>query len=130
MTLMSGAVAAPRLLTLCGLYVLVLSCGEQSDSVGAEGRVRGTAQALSHSGIAGVGGQPNPGGSGGSQCVRRAAVDSLPDGVDEDCDGRVDEECDYRPSDCPRGYRLIEGTSGNDVLQGTSGADCIYGYGG
>src|SRR4051794_28607205 len=113
MSLSYGAAVAPRLVALCGLYALVLSCGEQTDSVD---RVRATSLALSKPG--GAGAQSSSGGVGGSACVRKAAIDSLPDGVDEDCDGRVDEECDFRPSDCPPGYRVIEGTSGNDVLQG------------
>lgn len=31
-------------------------------------------------------------------------------------------------ADCPAGYRIIRGTSGNDVLNGTSGKDCILGF--
>ena len=63
-------------------------------------------------------------------CVRVDTIDSLPDRIDEDCDGRIDEDADAKRSDCPRGVHVIEGTRGNDVLHGTSGRDCILGYGG
>lgn len=33
-------------------------------------------------------------------------------------------------SDCPAGYNVIQGTSGNDTIDGTSGNDCIFGWGG
>jgi hypothetical protein len=98
------------LLTLCGL---LLSCREDS--------VRDRQSALSANALS---------GDAGATCIPLDTVDSLPDGVDEDCDGEVDEDVDFRPSSCPAGSNVIEGTRGNDVLNGTSGADCILGYGG
>jgi hypothetical protein len=58
------------------------------------------------------------------------SADTVPDGVDEDCDGKVDEDVDATRARCPRGMRVIEGTRGNDTLRGTAGRDCILGYGG
>lgn len=70
-------------------------------------------------------------GSGGSAgCVPRDTQDTVPDRVDEDCDGRIDENVEGSRANCPSGTRVIEGTRGNDVLKGTSGRDCILGYGG
>jgi len=57
-------------------------------------------------------------------------ADTLPDGIDEDCDGKIDEDVDATRARCPKGTRIIEGTRGNDTLHGTSGRDCILGYGG
>ena len=131
MTLRWRAVPAPRRLALCSLYVLLLSCGERSDSR-AHSLVGSVYEALT----SGASGGPAPTAfdagtaSQTSQCVQRDAIDSVPDGVDEDCDGRVDENVTHRPSDCPAGYAVIQGTKGNDVLVGTNGADCILGYGG
>jgi hypothetical protein len=56
--------------------------------------------------------------------------DTLPDRIDEDCDGKIDEDVDATRASCPRGMRIIEGTRGDDVIHGTSGRDCILGYGG
>jgi hypothetical protein len=63
-------------------------------------------------------------------CMAVDTADTVPDGVDEDCDGKVDENVDATRARCPRGMRVIEGTRGNDTLHGTSGRDCILGYGG
>ncbi|HKU37568.1 MAG TPA: calcium-binding protein [Polyangiales bacterium] len=58
------------------------------------------------------------------------SADTVPDHVDEDCDGVIDEDVDATRARCPRGYRIIEGTRGNDTLRGTWDRDCILGYGG
>jgi hypothetical protein len=63
-------------------------------------------------------------------CMAVDTADTVPDGVDEDCDGKVDENVDATRARCPKGMRVIEGTRGNDTLRGTSGRDCILGYGG
>jgi len=63
-------------------------------------------------------------------CAQVDSIDSMPDGLDEDCDGKIDEDVDYRPKNCPVGSKIIQGTRGNDVINGTSKADCILGYGG
>jgi hypothetical protein len=57
-------------------------------------------------------------------------ADTVPDRIDEDCDGKIDENVDATKAKCPWGTRIIEGTRGNDTLRGTSGRDCILGYGG
>jgi len=57
-------------------------------------------------------------------------ADTTCDGDDDDCDGALDEDCDFGPSDCPAGTRVITGTAGCDWLWGTSGRDCLLGYGG
>jgi hypothetical protein len=63
-------------------------------------------------------------------CMAVDTADTVPDGVDEDCDGKVDENVDATRARCPKGMRVIEGTRGNDTLHGTPGRDCILGYGG
>jgi hypothetical protein len=63
-------------------------------------------------------------------CMAVDSADTVPDGIDEDCDGKVDENVDATRARCPKGMRVIEGTRGNDTLRGTSGRDCILGYGG
>src|SRR4051812_10909208 len=63
-------------------------------------------------------------------CAQVDSIDSMPDGKDEDCDGKIDEDVDYRTKNCPVGSHIIQGTRGNDVINGTSKADCILGYGG
>src|SRR3982751_3675947 len=63
-------------------------------------------------------------------CMAVDTADTMPDGIDEDCDGKIDENVDATRARCPRGTRIIEGTRGNDTLHGTSGRDCILGYGG
>jgi hypothetical protein len=63
-------------------------------------------------------------------CVPVDTKDTVPDRIDEDCDGRIDEDVDATRADCPRDMHVIEGTRGNDTLHGTSGRDCILGYGG
>ncbi len=67
---------------------------------------------------------------GGATCIKVSSIDSLPDLIDEDCDGKVDEDADYDRGDCPPLSHIIEGTAGDDVLKGTTGRDCILGYGG
>jgi hypothetical protein len=57
-------------------------------------------------------------------------LDSLPDGIDEDCDGAIDEDADFNKKMCPPGTNIILGTAGDDMLQGTNKADCILGFGG
>lgn len=49
---------------------------------------------------------------------------------DEDCDGFVDEDCDFGPADCPAGSNVVLGTPGADHIVGSAGCDCILGYGG
>src|ERR1700741_5120423 len=63
-------------------------------------------------------------------CTAVDTADTVPDGIDEDCDGKVDENVDATRARCPKGMRVIEGTRGDDTLHGTSGRDCILGYGG
>jgi hypothetical protein len=63
-------------------------------------------------------------------CVPVDTKDTVPDHIDEDCDGRIDEDVDATRASCPRGMNIIEGTRGDDVIHGTSGRDCILGYGG
>jgi RTX calcium-binding nonapeptide repeat (4 copies) len=70
------------------------------------------------------------GSSENALCSPVDTIDSVPDGKDEDCDGKVDEDVDYRKINCPLGTKIIQGTRGNDTITGTSGADCILGYGG
>src|SRR5262245_2295772 len=67
---------------------------------------------------------------GGATCKAVDTADTVPDGFDEDCDGKIDEDVDATRARCPRGARVIEGTRGNDTLRGTPGRDCILGYGG
>jgi hypothetical protein len=66
----------------------------------------------------------------GAACTPVDSADTVPDRIDEDCDGRVDENVDATRARCPRGARVIVGTRGDDTLRGTSGRDCIFGYGG
>jgi hypothetical protein len=70
------------------------------------------------------------GGAGGGACSRKDTQDTTCNGVDDDCDGVLDEDCDFGPAQCPAGYNIIVGTYKNDVLTGTSRRDCILGYGG
>ena len=65
-----------------------------------------------------------------SDCVPVDSADTVPDRIDEDCDGEIDEDVEASRANCPRGVRVIEGTRGDDVLHGTHGRDCILGYGG
>jgi hypothetical protein len=68
--------------------------------------------------------------SAAAPCVPKDASDTLPDQIDEDCDGKIDEDADATRASCPWGTRIIEGTRGDDLLRGTRGRDCILGYGG
>jgi hypothetical protein len=79
--------------------------------------------ALTRNGLTGAAGSA-------AACVAVDTKDTLPDRIDEDCDGRIDEDVDATRASCPRGMRIIEGTRGDDVIHGTSGRDCILGYGG
>jgi hypothetical protein len=69
-------------------------------------------------------------GSGTPGCNASDTADTTCNGVDDDCDGDLDENCDFNPSSCPAGYRRIIGTAGDDTLIGTLHRDCIVGYGG
>lgn len=63
-------------------------------------------------------------------CASSDSLDSMCDLVDEDCDGFVDEDCDFGPANCPTGSRVVLGTPGDDTLVGSDGPDCMLGYGG
>jgi hypothetical protein len=73
------------------------------------------------------------GGGAGQQastCSPVDIADTVCDGIDEDCDGKIDEDCDFGPANCPPGTRILLGTRGDDVLIGTQFRDCILGFGG
>jgi hypothetical protein len=76
--------------------------------------------------------EPNLVGAAGAtaSCVPVDTIDSVPDHIDEDCDGRIDEDVDATRANCPFGTHIIEGTRNSDTLRGTSARDCILGYGG
>src|SRR5688500_14994919 len=61
----------------------------------------------------------------GASCMAVDTADTVPDRIDEDCDGKIDEDVDATRARCPRYVRIIEGTRGADTLRGTSGRDCI-----
>lgn len=63
-------------------------------------------------------------------CIAVDALDSLSDQRDEDCDGLIDEDADFYPSQCPAGTNIVEGSAGADDIAGSAGPDCILGYGG
>src|SRR5262245_54197716 len=75
-------------------------------------------------------GAAGSGSGGGGTCRPRDTADTTCDAVDDDCDGRLDEDCDFGPLQCPAGTRVLAGTRGDDMLVGTQGRDCILGYGG
>ncbi len=81
---------------------------------------------LESDGAAGV----DVGGDVELACEPSDGADTTCNGVDDDCDGTLDEDCDFGPADCPAGTNVIVGDHGRDWLWGTSGRDCILGYGG
>lgn len=75
-------------------------------------------------------GEPSLSAGALTTCDAIDDADTTCDGRDDDCDGELDEDCDFGPSDCPAGTHVIAGSAGCDWLWGTSGRDCILGYGG
>jgi hypothetical protein len=77
-----------------------------------------------------VGPATNALSAGTTTCVPLDTLDTVPDGVDDNCDGVVNSGTFPNHVSCPYGSHIILGTNGDDVLHGTSGRDCIFGYGG
>jgi hypothetical protein len=65
-----------------------------------------------------------------ASCAAVDDADTTCDVADDDCDGALDEDCEFGPADCPPGARVIAGDHGSNWLWGRSGRDCILGYGG
>jgi hypothetical protein len=93
-------------------------------------KVAGAEQALLQAAAGNLAAGAAAPGSAAVGCVPVDTHDSLPDRIDEDCDGRIDEDVDATKASCPFGFHIVEGTRGDDVLVGTPGRDCILGYGG
>ena len=104
-----------------GVGLLILSAG--GGGCAADKTDSGTAVDVETSALRGGAGHHG-------SCRSRDDEDTTCNGVDDDCDGILDEDCDFGPAQCPAGYNIIVGTNRNDILIGTHGRDCILGYGG
>src|SRR3989442_1479796 len=81
----------------------------------------GTGDSAVADGAAGDAAAPDSGSPSGCQPV--SWNDTTCDGRDDNCNGQLDEDCDFGPANCPAGSTLIEGTAGDDWLVGTPGND-------
>lgn len=103
---------------LFAIALLTVACSSSVESPEGDPDVLGSA-------LGGSAGQGAP-----ATCAPVDVVDTVCDGSDEDCDGSVDEDCDFDAADCPDGYNVIRGTRDGDTLVGTVHDDCIVGFGG
>jgi hypothetical protein len=117
----------PKLLSVLVLVSCAVGCAHRSE----EPRAVAQGAALSQSDADGsVSGTRAPDGGGPAVCVPVSSIDTTCDRRDDNCNGQIDEDCEFGPADCPSGTTVIEGTAGDDWLVGTAGDDCIIGYGG